>query len=110
MDSRIQIINPRLPSAALENDGCEVSHSCLVCPLPKCKYDESIDSQLRKVRDANVISLYYDHHMPEREISRRLPDISQWLIKDIIRIERKNRSEGNPTDFSEYLQNHLLRS
>lgn len=33
------------------NDGCEVSRSCLVCPLPRCRYDAP--PQSRKPRSSS---------------------------------------------------------
>jgi AraC-like DNA-binding protein len=41
------------------DDGCEVSPSCLRCPLPRCRYDEpgGIRSLLAESRDREIVRL-----------------------------------------------------
>jgi hypothetical protein len=41
------------------DDGCEVSPSCLRCPLPRCRYDEpgGIRSILAEYRDREIVRL-----------------------------------------------------
>ena len=40
-----------------KDDGCELSPSCLNCPLPRCKYDDPgwMQRERRKKRDYAVI-------------------------------------------------------
>ena len=42
------------------DSGCEVSSSCLNCPLPKCKYDDPTWYQTyrRQGRDLQVVAAY----------------------------------------------------
>ena len=55
---------PRVRSDALpeftryRDSGCDVSPSCLTCPLPRCRYEEpgGLRALLNKTRDQQIIS------------------------------------------------------
>ena len=53
--------------------GCEVSVSCLVCPLPQCKYDDPAWYQAykRQGRDVQVLSAYQQEGLSVFEVARR---------------------------------------
>lgn len=56
---------PRVRSDALpeftryRDDGCDISASCLTCPLPRCRYEEpgGLRSLLNERRDRQIIAL-----------------------------------------------------
>jgi hypothetical protein len=54
------------------DDGCEVSPSCLNCPLPRCKYDEPgwTDVENRQQRDDEIFELR-KKGVPVRDLARR---------------------------------------
>ena len=70
------------------DDGCEVSPSCLRCPLPQCKYDDPgwFQREKRKERDEEVISAMYKQKLSVSEAAARF-DISQRTIFRILRRE-----------------------
>ena len=55
---------PRVRSDALpeftryRDNGCDVSPSCLTCPLPRCRYEEpgGLRALLNKTRDQQIVS------------------------------------------------------
>ena len=51
----VDVVPERYP---YRDEGCEISPSCLKCPLPQCKYDDPgwIQRQKRKERDSQVVS------------------------------------------------------
>ena len=51
----IDLVPERYP---YRDDGCEVSPSCLRCPLPQCKYDDPgwFQRQKRDERDREVVT------------------------------------------------------
>ena len=53
--------------------GCEVSPSCLVCPLPQCKFDDPVWYQeyKRQGRDVQVLAAYQDEGLSVFEVARR---------------------------------------
>ena len=56
---------PRVRADALpeftryRDDGCDISRSCLTCPLPRCRYEEpgGLRSLLNEQRDRQIIKL-----------------------------------------------------
>lgn len=52
--------NDSLPEfTRYRDDGCEVSESCLTCPLPRCRYEEpgGLRAILNESRDRKIIEL-----------------------------------------------------
>ncbi len=57
-------VKPRVRSDALpeftryRDDGCDVSPSCLNCPLPRCRYEEpgGLRALLNKTRDKHIVA------------------------------------------------------
>ena len=54
-------------------DGCDVSPSCLNCPLPRCKYDDPgwIRRERRKKRDHAVIEAREREGLTVRQLTKR---------------------------------------
>ncbi len=67
------------------DDGCEVSPSCLRCPLPMCKYDdpEWFQREKRRERDEEVLSAMRMQKLTVPEAAARF-DISQRTIFRIL--------------------------
>ena len=53
--------------------GCEASASCLVCPLPQCKYDDPVWYQTyqRRDRDLELLMMYKYDKLTAGEIAIR---------------------------------------
>lgn len=67
------------------DDGCEVSPSCLRCPLPQCKYDNPgwLQRERRAQRDSRVIQVRCQEGVTIPELARRF-DISQRTVHRIL--------------------------
>ena len=68
------------------DDGCEVSPSCLSCPLPICKYDDPawFQREKQKKKDRRVIAALRGDGLSVQEVAVRF-DISQRTIFRILR-------------------------
>ena len=55
-----------------KDDGCDVSSTCLSCPLPLCKYDDPgwLQRESRRTRDDEIFRLR-EERVPVAEISQR---------------------------------------
>lgn len=55
------------------DEGCEVSPSCLNCPLPKCKHDEPgwLKRCSREQRDERILQLWREEGVSTSELARR---------------------------------------
>ncbi len=67
------------------DEGCEVSPSCLRCPLPQCKYDDPgwFLREKRRERDEEVLSAMRRQKLSVPEAAARF-DISQRTIFRIL--------------------------
>ena len=67
------------------DDGCEVSPSCLRCPLPQCKYDDPgwFQRQKRDVRDREVVTALRQDGLSVPEAAARFT-LSQRTIFRIL--------------------------
>lgn len=63
------------------DDGCEVSPSCLNCPLPRCKYDEPgwYHRELRQQRDLQILQARKAQSLTVPELSQRF-GVSQRTV------------------------------
>ena len=68
------------------DDGCQVSPSCLRCPLPRCKYDDPgwLQREKRRERDDEVMTTMGQQNLSVSEAAARF-DISQRTIFRILR-------------------------
>ncbi len=71
--------------------GCDVSASCLSCPLPKCKYDDPgwLHRQRRALRDWQVLEAKRQEGVTITELAQRF-SISQRTVHRILA-----RADGN---------------
>ena len=67
------------------DDGCDVSPSCLRCPLPRCKYDDPgwLTRVRRDHRDSQVLQIRRDEGATVLEVARRF-HISQRTVHRIM--------------------------
>ena len=67
------------------DEGCEVSPSCLRCPLPKCKYDDPgwLTRERRSNRDHQVLEVRHKEGVTVVELAHRF-QISQRTVHRII--------------------------
>ena len=79
----IDVLPERYP---YRDEGCEISPSCLSCPLPKCKYDDPgwFQRHKQRQRDKKVASALQEEGLSVREASVRF-GLSQRTIFRILR-------------------------
>ena len=72
-----------------EDTGCEVSRSCLNCPLPRCKYDDPTwFQQYRRIaRDLKVLRAMRAEGLTVEEAAQRF----SVTVRTIFRIMRRSR-------------------
>ena len=68
------------------DDGCEISRSCLSCPLPQCKYDDPrwYMEERRKERDRRVLETKEREKLSVSEVARRF-ELSPRTVFRILR-------------------------
>ena len=77
------------------DEGCELSSSCLECPLPQCKYDNPgwLQRYRRDERDRMVLTAMRKGGLSVPEAARRF-DLSQRTVFRIVR--RVEATEMDP--------------
>lgn len=72
-----------------EDTGCEVSSSCLNCPLPQCKYDDPIwyQKNRRLAKDLKVYTTMQIEQLTVEEAAERF----SVTVRTIFRIMRRCR-------------------
>ena len=72
-----------------EDTGCEVSLSCLNCPLPRCKYDDPVWFQRyrRMGRDLKVWRTIHSERLTAEEAAQRF----SVTVRTVFRIMRRCR-------------------
>ena len=88
------------------DDGCDVSPSCLVCPLPQCRYDSDasgnrnwLQQERRTERDSRVLHVRRTERATVVELARRFA-ISQRTVHRILSRAQDGHSSP-PTSSSE---------
>ena len=68
------------------DEGCEVSPSCLRCPLPQCKYDDPgwFQRQKRSERDGEVLAALRESGLSVTQVASRFT-LSQRTVFRILR-------------------------
>lgn len=71
---------------AYRDNGCEVSSSCLKCPLPQCKYDDPAwyQREIRSRRDQEVLRTQQAESLTVPQLATRF-ELSQRTIFRILR-------------------------
>ena len=77
-----------------EDTGCEVSASCLHCPLPQCKYDDPVWYQRnrRLAKDMQVMASMHLENLSVDEAAARF----SVTVRTIFRVMRRCRDAGMP--------------
>jgi hypothetical protein len=72
-----------------EDTGCEVSPSCLHCPLPRCKYDDPAwyQKHRRLAKDLKVLTIMQLEDLTVEEAAERF----SVTVRTIFRIMRRCR-------------------
>ena len=84
------------------DEGCEISPSCLRCPLPRCKYDEPhfARAQRRRQRDNLVVNARIREGLTVAEVARRFA-LSHRTVFRILRRNGYGRTKSAPTGISQ---------
>ncbi|MDA1279649.1 MAG: helix-turn-helix domain containing protein [Chloroflexi bacterium] len=98
-----------------KDDGCDVSDTCLNCPLPLCKYDDPgwLQRESRRTRDDEIFQLR-EERVPVAEISRRF-GISTRTVHRIVQrggatpISMAEEDDGPLISLSELASRSLFR-
>lgn len=71
---------------AYHDTGCEVSSSCLTCPLPRCKFDDPVWYQQyrRSGRDRQVLAAFEHDGLTVFDLARRF-EVSTRTIHRVLR-------------------------
>tara|TARA_B100000949_G_C14072277_1_gene362295 strand:- start:103 stop:432 length:330 start_codon:yes stop_codon:yes gene_type:complete len=79
-----------------EDTGCEVSRSCLNCPLPQCKYDDPswFQRHRRMASDLNVWSTMQSEGLTVEDAARRF----SVTVRTVFRIMRRCREAAPELD------------
>ena len=79
-----------------EDTGCEVSSSCLSCPLPQCKYDDPgwFQRHRRLARDFMVWSTMQSEGLTVEEAAERF----SVTVRTVFRIMRRCRDAAAELD------------
>ena len=85
-----------------EDTGCEVSASCLNCPLPRCKYDDPIwyQKHRRLAKDLKVLTVMQIEKLTVDEAAERF----SVTVRTIFRIMRRCRESSVDMGDEEELQ------
>ena len=69
-----------------KDDGCDVSGTCLDCPLPLCKYDDPgwLQRESRRTRDDEIF-LLREQRVPVAEISSRFGISTRTVHRNQVR-------------------------
>ena len=78
------------------DNGCEVSASCLNCPLPQCKYDDPswFQKHRRIARDHKVWSTMQAEALTVDQVAERF----SVTVRTVFRIIRRCRDTGTEVD------------
>ena len=81
------------------DDGCDVSASCLACPLPQCKYDDPgrFHRERRAHRDRQVLEARRRDGATVLELSKRF----HISLRTVHRIMARTLIDGRPAVASE---------
>jgi hypothetical protein len=71
------------------DEGCEVSPSCLRCPLPQCKYDDPgwFYRQKREERDREVLAALREAGLSVPEVAARFALSQRTIFRILSRAE-----------------------
>ena len=77
----------RLPEfIPYKDDGCDISPSCLQCPLPKCRYDDPgwFRREVKAKRDQEVLKMRDEERLGPSQLAARF-GVSRRTIHRILK-------------------------
>lgn len=79
----------QVESAIYEDTGCEFSAKCVLCPRPKCKYDEPnlARQEKRTKKDLTVIKSLQKMTIPQTARHHKITIRTVWRIKSRVKEE-----------------------
>ncbi len=74
-----------------QDDGCEVSPSCLRCPLPRCKYDDPgwLNRRAREQRDGRILRVWLEGGTPVDSLARRFGVSERTVFRILATVRHK---------------------
>ncbi len=93
---KIQRTGDRLPDyAEYCDEGCDLSPSCLNCPLPRCRHDRQPQGRraARVLRDAEIIRQHTCEGKGTSELAQDFK-VSKRTIQRIIRRSKNDSADG----------------
>ncbi len=84
-----------------EDTGCEVSRSCLNCPLPRCKYDDPVwfQKHRRLARDLKVWNTMQRENLTVEETADRF----SVTVRTVFRVMRRCRESTMDMEVEEMM-------
>lgn len=73
------------------DEGCELSPSCLNCPLPYCRYDHpgGVRHIRNRGRDSEIVRLRYRERLPVNALARRFGVSRRTVFRVLKRANRE---------------------
>ena len=90
------------------DDGCEVAPECTKCPLPKCRFDETLVKQTSKTKVAIIRYLERDYHLTRKSINKILRLASNTSTNLMFRYKKFTNEELQEYFNCEYLVDLVL--
>jgi|TARA_R100000789_G_scaffold85584_1_gene81576 hypothetical protein len=79
-------LNYNILDAKFEDTGCDLFDACLECPLPECRYDISIEKQLRLAHLLRILDLWMTNEYTIKDLAKRLK-VGSWTVLKAIEYE-----------------------
>ena len=76
-----------------KDEGCEISPSCLTCPLPQCKYDDPISFQRHKrlAKDFEMWNTIRSESLTTDEAAERFSVTPRTIFRIIHRCQKAEK-------------------
>ena len=94
-----------------KDDGCEVSYSCLVCPLPICKFDDPgwLQRESRQSRDEAMVIARRFESLSVSQIAERF-EVSTRTVHRVLKQEREGTRQLPDSELRPMLSVLTLRT
>ena len=82
----------RLPEfTSYQDNGCDLSPSCLKCPLPRCRYDDPgwVLREQRSSRDVAILQMRAKQALTVEELAERFGVSTRTVHRAITRSQRE---------------------
>lgn len=90
-------------------DGCEVAPKCTECPLPKCRFDETLIKQTSKARVAIIRYLERKYQLSRPDVRKIMNLANNTLINLMFRYKKFTNDELQEYFDCEYLVDLVLK-